>query len=87
LQVFLAFAYSFLQTGDLVYLTKRNKEKAASVGILNSILGFCLGIGPLFGGFISEYYGFQGVMFFGSFLALCGFLVMTAWPQHPKTHK
>jgi len=87
LQIFLAFGYSFWQTGDLVYLTKRNKEKAASVGILNSILGFCLGIGPLFGGFISEYYGFHAVMFFGSFLALCGFLVMTAWPQHPKPHK
>lgn len=84
LQLILAFSYSFIQTGNLLYLTKRNKEKATSVGILHSILGFCLGIGPLFGGFIFHYYGFRGIMFSGSFLAFCGFLVMTGKPEYPK---
>ncbi len=74
--ILLAFAYSFLYVGDLLYLTKRNEEKAVSVGILNSILGVCIGLGPLFGGIVSQFWSFDAVMYSASILALLAFLVM-----------
>ncbi len=76
LQILLALSYSFLYVGDLIYLTNHNEEKAASVGILNSILGICIGIGPFFGGIVSEIYGFKAVMYSASFLAFLGFVIM-----------
>jgi DHA1 family quinolone resistance protein-like MFS transporter len=76
LQIMLAFSYSFLYVGDLLYLTKRNEEKAVSVGILNSILGVCIGLGPLFGGVISQLWSFEWVMYSASLLSFLGFLVM-----------
>jgi len=76
LQILLAFSYSSLYVGDLLYLTENNTEKATSVGILNSILGICIGIGPLIGGILSETWGFESVMYAASILALTGYLVM-----------
>lgn len=76
LQLFLALSYSFLYVGDLMYLTKRNVEKAVSVGVLNSVMGICIGLGPVLGGLVSQGYGFRGVMYAASLLALLGFLVM-----------
>jgi DHA1 family quinolone resistance protein-like MFS transporter len=76
LQIILAFSYSFLYVGDLLFLTRRNKEKAISVGILNSVLGICIGFGPLFGGLMTRMWSFQGVMYVASLLSLTGFLVM-----------
>jgi MFS family permease len=76
LQVLLAFSYSFLYVGDLLYLIKRNEEKAVSVGILNSILGVCIGLGPLFGGMLSQIWSFEGVMYSASLLAFIALLVM-----------
>jgi MFS family permease len=76
LQALLAISYSFLYVGDLVYLTKRNEEKAISVGILNSVMGICIGLGPVLGGVVSQLYGFHGVMYSASILTFLGFLVM-----------
>lgn len=76
LQILLAVSYSFIYVGDLLYLTKRNEEKAASVGVLNSILGVCIGLGPLMGGLISQSRGFEWVMYTASILAFLGFLAM-----------
>lgn len=75
LQALLAVSYSFLYVGDLVYLTGRNPEKATSVGILNSILGICIGLGPVLGGALSQRYGFHSVMYSASLLALLGFFI------------
>ena len=76
LQVLLAFSYSFLYVGDLLYLTKRNEERGVAVGILNSVIGVCGGLGPIFGGVISQIWGFTGVMHVASAFAFIAFLVM-----------
>ncbi len=76
LQVCLAFSYSFVIVGGLGHLTKRNEEKAASVGLMNSLTGICLGLGPILGGAVSESFGFKGVIYFGTLLAISGLLVM-----------
>lgn len=81
-QIIVAFSFSFLQVGNLVYLTKKNEEKSTSIGILNSITGLCLGLGPFLGGFISDAFGFFGVIYFGAGLAFFGFLVMLAGTRH-----
>lgn len=46
----LAPSYSSLYVGGLTYFTKRNEEKAVAVGMLNSIMGVCIGLGPVLGG-------------------------------------
>jgi len=76
LQLCLAFSFSFLYVGNLFYLTRRNEDKAACIGILNSLTGICLGLGPFLAGLISQYFGFPGVIYFSSLLALLGFMVM-----------
>lgn len=75
-QIIVAFSFSFLQVGNLLYLTKRNEEKSTSIGILNSISGICLGIGPFIGGFISDAFGFSGVIYLGAGLAFAGYLAI-----------
>ncbi len=76
LQIMLAVSYSFIYVGDLLYLTKRNEEKSVSVGVLNSILGVCIGLGPLMGGLVSQKWGFEWVMYTASTLAFLAFLAM-----------
>ncbi len=76
LQLLLALSYSFIYVGDLTYLINRNEEKAVSVGLLHSIIGICIGLGPVIGGVVSQLYGFAGVMRVASFMALIGYFTV-----------
>jgi MFS family permease len=74
IQIMLALSYSFLYVGSLLFLTRTNIEKATSVGILNSFTSISVSIGPIFGGFVSQLWGFDSLMYFASFLALLGLI-------------
>jgi len=76
LQVLLALSYSCLYVGSITYLVKNNQEKAAAVGVLNSVIGISAFIGPMIGGAISESFGYHATLYFASALALVEFLIM-----------
>jgi len=78
-QFMLAVSWSCLFVGSLLFLTKRNIEKATSVGILNSIIFLCAIVGPVIGGVVSEFYGYRAVMFVGAGLAVGGYFVFKVW--------
>ena len=75
IQVLLAFSWSCLYVGSLMFLTEKNIEKATSVGILNSVIGLSGIFGPLLAGIISEFFGLTFVMYIASVLALIGLSV------------
>lgn len=78
LQIALAFSYSFVYVGSLLFLTRTNKEKATSVGILNSVLSFSMVLGPLSGGAISQMWGFGAAMHFAAGITFLGLLIALA---------
>ncbi|NOZ77117.1 MAG: MFS transporter, partial [Euryarchaeota archaeon] len=78
LQFLLALTWSWMYVGGLRYLTENNEEKAASIGLMNSMMSISMGVGPLLGGFIAGGFGFHGVMYFASGLSLLGLLIFLA---------
>jgi len=74
-QILLGFSWSFLYVGSLLFLTKKNIERATSVGILRSLIGLAGIFGPILGGLISQLYGLVWTMYFAAALTLIGFLL------------
>jgi MFS family permease len=77
-QVLLAFSYSFMYVGSLLFLTRTNEEKTTSVGILSSVLSLSMVVGPLIGGAVSQIYGFRMVMVCAAGLAFAGLVIAMA---------
>ncbi len=75
MQIALAFSYSFVYVGSLLFLTRTNEEKTTAVGILNSVLSFSMVLGPLFGGTISQMWGFHVAMYFAAGITFLGLLI------------
>ncbi len=73
--VVLGSGWAFLYLGTLNYLTKRNIEKTTAVGILHSIQGFCLALGPILGGFSAEFFGYRATLVFAGFISFFAFLL------------
>jgi len=71
-QALLALAWSCLYVGALVLLLKHNEEKATSTGILFSTMSIAGAIGPFLGGMVSEFWGYQPLMYFASGLCVAG---------------
>jgi MFS family permease len=82
-QILLAFSYSFMYVGSLLFLTRTNEEKTTSVGILNSVLSLSMVIGPLFGGAIAQIWGFREVMYFAAGITFVGLVI--ALVLNPKS--
>lgn len=74
--VLIAFSYSFLYVGSINELIKKNEEKGAAAGLLNSSIALASIIGSFSGGIIFEYFGFRAVLAAGAFSALIGYAVM-----------
>lgn len=74
-QFLLAFSWSCLYVGSIVFLTGKNVEKATSVGLLNSIIYLSAISGPFIGGIVAELYGMVAVMYVGAGFSLIGYLV------------
>lgn len=73
IQIFLAVSYATMYVGSLLYLTKHNEEKASAVGVMNSLTSISGTVGYLFGGALSEAYGYHAALYFASALAALGF--------------
>lgn len=82
LQIALAFSYSFVYVGSLLFLTRTNEEKATVVGILNSVISISMVAGPLLGGAISQIWGFHAAMYFAGGITFLGlFIALTLCPK------
>jgi MFS family permease len=77
-QILLAFSYSFMYVGSLLFLTRTNEEKTTSVGILNSVLSLSMVTGPLLGGAIAQIWGFREVMYFAAGITFIGLVISLA---------
>jgi MFS family permease len=75
IQLLLAASWSCLYVGSLLFLVKRNIEKATSIGVLNAAISISAVIGPLVGGAISQLWGFHAVMYFASIISAIGLLM------------
>ncbi len=74
-QIALAASYSLIYVGSLRYLAENNREKATSVGILNSFTSLAIAFGPLIGGTISQAYNFKATMYFAALATALGLVI------------
>ena len=73
MQVLLACSWSCLYVGSLLYLMRRNVEKATCTGMLDSVISLAAVAGALIGGIISELFDFRATMYVAAALAATGF--------------
>jgi len=73
MQVLLGCSWSCLYVGSLLYLTRRNVEKATCTGMLSSVISLAAVAGALIGGIISELFDFRATMYTATALAAIGF--------------
>ncbi len=73
MQVILAFSWSCLYVGSLIYLMKTNVEKATATGILGSVTNLSKVFGSILGGTISQFFDFRATMYFATGLTMFGF--------------
>ncbi|MDD4876967.1 MAG: MFS transporter [Dehalococcoidales bacterium] len=74
IQIILSFAWSSLYVGSLLLLLKNNTEKATSTGLLITIISISATIGPILGGFITQNFGYEILMYVALTLCLVGFV-------------
>ncbi len=80
----LGSGWAFLYLGTLNYLTKKNIEKTTAVGILHSIQGFCLALGPILGGFSAEFFGYRATLILASIISFSAFLISLFIKDHSR---
>jgi len=73
MQVLLGCSWSCLYVGSLLYLMRRNVEKATCTGMLSSVISLAAVSGALIGGIISEFFDFRATMYTAAALAASGF--------------
>ena len=73
IQILLACSWSCLYVGSLLYLMRRNVEKATCTGMLTSVISLAAVAGALIGGIISELFDFRTTMYTAAALAAIGF--------------
>jgi len=73
IQVLLACSWSCLYVGSLLYLMKRNIERATCTGLLSSVINLAVVFGALMGGAISQFLGFKATMYAAAALTAIGF--------------
>ena len=71
-QVLLGCSWSCLYVGSLLYLMKRNVEKATCTGMLSSVISLAVVFGALLGGGVSQLFGFKATMYVAAALAAAG---------------
>ena len=69
MKIMLGLSWRSLYLGSLKYVMERNKERATATGALNSSMSLSIAIGPLLGGFLSQFYGFKSTMYLACILA------------------
>jgi len=75
IQILLGCSWSCLYVGSLLYLMKRNVEKATCTGLLNSVINLAAVSGALIGGIISELFDYRATMYVAVALVATGFFL------------
>jgi len=78
MQVLLGCSWSCLYVGSLLYLMRRNVEKATCTGMLSSVISLAAVSGALMGGAISQLSGFKATMYAAAALTAIGFCFFRA---------
>ncbi|MDI6602673.1 MAG: MFS transporter [Patescibacteria group bacterium] len=74
-QILLATSWSCLYVGSLKLVLEKNIEKATAAGLLKSNISLAEIFGPIFGGLLSQYFGYLACIFGAIVLTLFGFLI------------
>jgi predicted MFS family arabinose efflux permease len=69
-QILLAFSWSTLYVGSLIYLLQRNEEKATATGLLGASISASMVLGPLLGGCALSFMDFSTLFKLASLLSL-----------------
>ncbi len=75
IQVAIGASWSMLYVGSLRSVMDSGAEKSTSSGMLSSVIGLSGVLGPLFGGVLSELYGYTTTMYLGGIMTIGGLLV------------
>ena len=73
--VLVALSWSFLYVGSTELLLRRNEDKAASAGLITTVISLASVAGSLIGGAVSQYHGFAAVLVVGAVMCFAGFLI------------
>lgn len=71
-QVVLGVAWSCLYVGALLLILRAGEDRGTASGIFQATLNLCGAVGPFLGGFIAQFWGYQGVMLFAAALGVAG---------------
>ncbi|MHC1574462.1 MAG: MFS transporter, partial [Candidatus Methanogasteraceae archaeon] len=77
-----ALSWSFLYVGSTELLLRRNEDKAASAGLITTVISFASVAGSLIGGAVSHYHGFVAVLVVGAVMCFVGFLISAKYLTH-----
>jgi len=73
--VLVALSWSFLYVGSTELLLRRNEDRAASAGLITTVISLASVAGSLIGGAVSQYHGFVAVLAVGAVMCFAGFLI------------
>jgi predicted MFS family arabinose efflux permease len=80
--VLVALSWSFLYVGSTELLLHRNEDKAASAGLITTVISLASVVGSLIGGAVLQYYGFVAVFMVGAVMCFAGFLISAKYLTH-----
>ncbi len=63
-QLLLALSWSLLYIGSLTYVAEKGNERGTAIGFLGTVRGVAVTVGPVFGGAISQIYGYRSTAAF-----------------------
>jgi MFS family permease len=75
LQVLLACSWSLTYVGSLLYLMRRNDEKATVSGLLSSMVSLAMVGGSLLGGVVSQMFDYRATMYVAAGLTVIGYIL------------
>lgn len=73
--ILVACSWSFLFVGSMNLVIKKNLDIATSAGLLNFSISAASVTGPLIGGTLLQFYGFEVVLFGAAILSFFGFVI------------
>lgn len=75
IQILLALSWSLLYVGSLKSVLEKNVERATASGLFKSTISLSGILGALFGGIVSQYFGYSYCIFGAVILTLFGLLI------------
>ncbi|MFX1331830.1 MAG: MFS transporter [Promethearchaeota archaeon] len=84
-RIFQAFGASMMSANGLALVTyfTTPKNRGRAIGLSSIVLAAALALGPVLGGFLSEFFGWQSIFLINLPIGVVGFLVV--WATIPET--